>query len=169
MIASVVVVFAELFWTPSQLLQAEDRAHVNLSFYHGLWACDNTKPFYLLQRIGRSGPLDIKYILAMDTLGTARKKWNRVDNLYWRSFVNVDGIQWPLVQKKLKVIGKALGKSITLFQLKMYYVSLTFKPTHSDGSQTKVNMNAETALERVDADSETIDYQTLYEMANIAD
>ncbi|CAG8544956.1 6780_t:CDS:10, partial [Diversispora eburnea] len=39
------VIFAELFWNPSTLLQAEDRAH----------------------RIGRQGCVDIKYILVKDT------------------------------------------------------------------------------------------------------
>ncbi|RUS14061.1 P-loop containing nucleoside triphosphate hydrolase protein, partial [Endogone sp. FLAS-F59071] len=45
--AADLVVFAELFWNPSQLMQAEDRAH----------------------RIGRKGCVDVKYILAMSTLG----------------------------------------------------------------------------------------------------
>ncbi|KAF7722441.1 hypothetical protein EC973_003143 [Apophysomyces ossiformis] len=60
-----IVLFAELFWNPSQLLQAEDRAH----------------------RIGRVGPVEIKYVLAMDTIDTH---------------------QWDLVKKKLKVIGETL-------------------------------------------------------------
>ncbi|RKO97469.1 hypothetical protein CXG81DRAFT_12522, partial [Caulochytrium protostelioides] len=40
------VIFAELFWTPAQLMQAEDRAH----------------------RLGRQSHVDIKYILAKGTL-----------------------------------------------------------------------------------------------------
>ncbi|KAI8388540.1 P-loop containing nucleoside triphosphate hydrolase protein [Radiomyces spectabilis] len=63
--AADVVVFGELFWNPSQLLQAEDRAH----------------------RIGRVGPVDIKYLLAMES---------------------IDGFQWPMVKRKLQIVGKAL-------------------------------------------------------------
>ncbi|KAI9490949.1 P-loop containing nucleoside triphosphate hydrolase protein [Zychaea mexicana] len=44
--AADLVLFAEIHWTPSTLLQAEDRAH----------------------RIGRRGPVNIVYILAPDTL-----------------------------------------------------------------------------------------------------
>ncbi|CAG8816505.1 21333_t:CDS:2, partial [Racocetra persica] len=43
--AADLVIFAELFWNPSTLLQAEDRAH----------------------RIGRRGSVDIKYMLVKDT------------------------------------------------------------------------------------------------------
>ncbi|CAG8551786.1 15090_t:CDS:1 [Acaulospora colombiana] len=43
--AADLVIFAELFWNPSTLLQAEDRAH----------------------RIGRQGSVDIKYMLVKDT------------------------------------------------------------------------------------------------------
>ncbi|KAG0192095.1 hypothetical protein DFQ28_010184 [Apophysomyces sp. BC1034] len=64
------VLFAELFWNPSQLLQAEDRAH----------------------RIGRVGPMEIKYILALDT---------------------IDSYQWRLVKRKLKIVGEALDGSKT--------------------------------------------------------
>ncbi|KAI9098589.1 P-loop containing nucleoside triphosphate hydrolase protein [Phlyctochytrium arcticum] len=44
--AADMVLFAELFWNPAQLLQGEDRAH----------------------RIGREGNVDVKYILAKGTL-----------------------------------------------------------------------------------------------------
>ncbi|KAI8149301.1 P-loop containing nucleoside triphosphate hydrolase protein [Fennellomyces sp. T-0311] len=57
--------FAELYWTPSQLLQAEDRAH----------------------RIGRVGPVNIVYILAMDT---------------------IDQVLWPMVKKKLRIISTTI-------------------------------------------------------------
>ncbi|RKO82752.1 P-loop containing nucleoside triphosphate hydrolase protein, partial [Blyttiomyces helicus] len=50
--AADLVVFAELFWNPAQLLQGEDRAH----------------------RIGRKDSVDIKYITASGTLG---KVWRR--------------------------------------------------------------------------------------------
>lgn len=43
----------------------------------------------LLQRLGRVGPVNVRYILALDTL---------------------DGVQWPLVKKKLKIVGQAIGK-----------------------------------------------------------
>ena len=43
-----IVIFAELFWNPAQMLQGEDRAH----------------------RIGRKGTVSIKYVLADGTLGT---------------------------------------------------------------------------------------------------
>ncbi|CAG8681483.1 18931_t:CDS:10, partial [Dentiscutata erythropus] len=46
--AADLVIFAELFWNPSTLLQAEDRAH----------------------RIGRRGSVDIKYMLVKDTSDT---------------------------------------------------------------------------------------------------
>ncbi|KAL1933757.1 hypothetical protein VTP01DRAFT_7847 [Rhizomucor pusillus] len=68
--AADIVVFAELYWTPSQLLQAEDRAH----------------------RLGRVGPVNVRYILALDTL---------------------DGVQWPLVKKKLKIVGQAIDNSVS--------------------------------------------------------
>ncbi|CAG8473596.1 12782_t:CDS:10, partial [Ambispora gerdemannii] len=66
--AADLVVFAELYWTPAELLQAEDRAH----------------------RIGRNDQVDIKYILAD---GTA------------------DDILWPLVKKKLQIVGLMLDNS----------------------------------------------------------
>ncbi|ORX87504.1 hypothetical protein BCR32DRAFT_264267 [Anaeromyces robustus] len=63
------VIFAELFWNPAQLLQGEDRAH----------------------RIGRVGSVDIKYLIANGT---------------------IDDMQWPLIQKKLDVIGATIdGKN----------------------------------------------------------
>ncbi|CAG8523631.1 4128_t:CDS:10, partial [Ambispora gerdemannii] len=66
--AADLVVFAELYWNPAALLQAEDRAH----------------------RIGRDEKVDIKYILAG---GTA------------------DDIVWPLVRKKLQIVGLMLDNS----------------------------------------------------------
>ncbi|KAL7753520.1 hypothetical protein RI367_001295 [Sorochytrium milnesiophthora] len=60
-----VVVFAELHWVPSLLLQCEDRAH----------------------RIGRVGPVDIKYILARNTM---------------------DSMQWPSLKRKLAVVKSSL-------------------------------------------------------------
>lgn len=63
------VIFAELFWNPAQLLQGEDRAH----------------------RIGRVGSVDIKYLIANGT---------------------IDDMQWPLIQKKLDIIGATIdGKN----------------------------------------------------------
>ncbi|OUM66866.1 hypothetical protein PIROE2DRAFT_59124 [Piromyces sp. E2] len=59
------VIFAELFWNPAQLLQGEDRAH----------------------RIGRVGSVDIKYLIANGT---------------------IDDMQWPLIQKKLDIIGTTI-------------------------------------------------------------
>ncbi|XP_071802935.1 SWI/SNF-related matrix-associated actin-dependent regulator of chromatin subfamily A-like protein 1 [Asterias amurensis] len=58
------VVFAELFWNPGILVQAEDRVH----------------------RIGQQDSVNIKYLIAK---GTA------------------DDYIWPLVQKKLSVLGQA--------------------------------------------------------------
>ncbi|KNC96497.1 hypothetical protein, variant [Spizellomyces punctatus DAOM BR117] len=70
--AADLVVFAELFWNPAQLLQGEDRAH----------------------RIGREENVDIKYILARGTL---------------------DDIQWPLIRRKLDVVGQSIdGHSATM-------------------------------------------------------
>ncbi|CAG8585042.1 12272_t:CDS:10 [Ambispora leptoticha] len=66
--AADLVVFAELYWNPATLLQAEDRAH----------------------RIGRNERVDIKYILAD---GTA------------------DDIVWPLIKKKLQIVGLMLDNS----------------------------------------------------------
>lgn len=43
---------------------------------------------FFLKRLGRVGPVNVRYILAMDTL---------------------DGVQWPMVKKKLKIVGQALG------------------------------------------------------------
>ncbi|KAI8819051.1 P-loop containing nucleoside triphosphate hydrolase protein [Fimicolochytrium jonesii] len=70
--AADLVIFAELFWNPGQILQGEDRAH----------------------RIGRKGNVDVKYILANDTL---------------------DDVQWPLISRKLDVVGQSLdGVSATM-------------------------------------------------------
>ncbi|KAI9014126.1 P-loop containing nucleoside triphosphate hydrolase protein [Hyaloraphidium curvatum] len=55
----------ELFWNPGDLLQGEDRAH----------------------RIGREGPVAVKYIIASNSL---------------------DDRQWPLVRKKLEVVGRSV-------------------------------------------------------------
>ncbi|TPX47884.1 hypothetical protein SeMB42_g00203 [Synchytrium endobioticum] len=63
--AADLVLFAELFWNPAQLLQGEDRAH----------------------RIGRKGSVSIKYVLADGTL---------------------DDTQWPMLQKKLNVVGAGI-------------------------------------------------------------
>ncbi|KAJ3281138.1 hypothetical protein HK104_000187 [Borealophlyctis nickersoniae] len=63
--AADLVLFAELFWNPAQLLQGEDRAH----------------------RIGREGNVDIKYLLASGTL---------------------DDIQWPLIKRKLDIVGQSI-------------------------------------------------------------
>ncbi|KAJ3185227.1 hypothetical protein HDU85_001277 [Gaertneriomyces sp. JEL0708] len=63
--AADLVIFAELFWNPAQLLQGEDRAH----------------------RIGRQGTVDVKYVLAKGTL---------------------DDVQWPLISRKLNVIGESI-------------------------------------------------------------
>ncbi|XP_038077029.1 SWI/SNF-related matrix-associated actin-dependent regulator of chromatin subfamily A-like protein 1 [Patiria miniata] len=62
--AASMVVFAELFWNPGILVQAEDRVH----------------------RIGQQDATNIRYLIAK---GTA------------------DDYIWPLVQKKLSVLGKA--------------------------------------------------------------
>ncbi|KAJ8662613.1 hypothetical protein O0I10_001575 [Lichtheimia ornata] len=65
-----IVIFAELFWTPSQLLQSEDRAH----------------------RMGRIGPVTVKYILALNTL---------------------DITLWKMIKKKLTIIGEAIDGNAT--------------------------------------------------------
>ena len=68
--ASSNVIFAELFWTPGQLVQAEDRVH----------------------RFGQKNCCNIKYLLAKDTS---------------------DDVLWPMVNRKLAVLGAALNtKSI---------------------------------------------------------
>jgi len=59
------VLFAELYWTPSDLRQAEDRVH----------------------RIGQKNSVHIKYLLGKDTF---------------------DEHMWPLLQKKLDVVGKSV-------------------------------------------------------------
>uniref|UniRef100_A0A8C8S1K4 SWI/SNF-related matrix-associated actin-dependent regulator of chromatin subfamily A-like protein 1 n=1 Tax=Pelusios castaneus TaxID=367368 RepID=A0A8C8S1K4_9SAUR len=58
------VVFAELFWNPGVLIQAEDRAH----------------------RIGQTSSVNVHYLVAK---GTA------------------DDFLWPMIQKKIKVLGEA--------------------------------------------------------------
>ncbi|KAI9141375.1 P-loop containing nucleoside triphosphate hydrolase protein [Paraphysoderma sedebokerense] len=92
-----VVVFAELFWNPAQLLQGEDRAH----------------------RIGRVGSVDIKYLLAEGTL---------------------DDIQWPLLTRKLKVVGKSLdgfGSSLMSSNESTASSTSTFNPTVVPNSVSK--------------------------------
>ena len=59
------VLFAEIFWTPAALLQAEDRVH----------------------RIGQQDEVQIEYLLAHDT---------------------VDDILWPLIQKKMAMLGELI-------------------------------------------------------------
>ncbi|EFC38323.1 DEXH-box helicase [Naegleria gruberi] len=59
------VLFAELYWTPSDLRQAEDRVH----------------------RMGQTNAVSIKYLLGKDTF---------------------DEYLWPLLQKKLEVVGKSV-------------------------------------------------------------
>ncbi|KAH3761372.1 chromatin remodeling factor18 [Pelomyxa schiedti] len=60
-----VVVFAELYWNPGSLMQAEDRAH----------------------RIGQTNSVLVQYLLCHSTL---------------------DDFIWPLVEKKLEVLGKVV-------------------------------------------------------------
>ena len=63
------VVFAELYWNPAQILQAEDRVH----------------------RIGQTNCVTVAYIIGNNTL---------------------DDVMWPLLQRKLRVVGSALdGKA----------------------------------------------------------
>ena len=59
------VIFAELYWTPAILLQAEDRAH----------------------RIGQKNNVNVYYLLAKGTL---------------------DDAIWPLVSRKLDIVGKTI-------------------------------------------------------------
>jgi SWI/SNF-related matrix-associated actin-dependent regulator 1 of chromatin subfamily A len=61
-----VVVFAELYWTPGMLIQAEDRVH----------------------RIGQQRDVNIYYLVAPGT---------------------VDDIMWPMIRKKLDIVGRALN------------------------------------------------------------
>jgi len=61
--AASTVLFAELYWTPGSLLQAEDRAH----------------------RIGQAAAVTIQYLLCEGT---------------------VDDLLWPLIRKKLRVLGE---------------------------------------------------------------
>ncbi|KAI7852156.1 P-loop containing nucleoside triphosphate hydrolase protein [Circinella umbellata] len=72
--AADLVLFAELYWHPAHLLQAEDRAH----------------------RIGRVNPVNVIYILAMDT---------------------IDGVLWPILKQKLEIVGTTLdgnAKRVTI-------------------------------------------------------
>lgn len=67
MVAASLIVFAELYWTPGMLLQAEDRAH----------------------RIGqKASHIDIRYLIARKTL---------------------DDVMWPMIERKLKVVGETLN------------------------------------------------------------
>jgi SWI/SNF-related matrix-associated actin-dependent regulator 1 of chromatin subfamily A len=67
MVAASIVIFAELFWNPGTLIQAEDRCH----------------------RIGQRAPfVAIRYLLAKKT---------------------VDDVIWPLIGRKLGVVGSALN------------------------------------------------------------
>ncbi|KAL9652440.1 hypothetical protein ABK040_000013 [Willaertia magna] len=67
MTACSTVLFAELYWTPSDLLQAEDRCH----------------------RIGQRNAVNVKYLLGKGTF---------------------DEYLWPLLQKKLEVVGTTLDR-----------------------------------------------------------
>ena len=64
----------ELYWNPGDLLQGEDRAH----------------------RIGRIGPVSVKYIIASNSL---------------------DDRQWPLIKRKLDIVGRSVdgnGKDVNI-------------------------------------------------------
>ncbi|DBA88569.1 TPA: hypothetical protein ACH3X2_005037 [Trebouxia sp. C0005] len=64
------VIFAELYWNPGHLVQAEDRAH----------------------RLGQQGCVQVRYLIAPGT---------------------VDDAMWPLLARKLQVVGKALDGHAT--------------------------------------------------------
>ncbi|TPX67067.1 hypothetical protein SpCBS45565_g04045 [Spizellomyces sp. 'palustris'] len=90
--AADLVVFAELFWNPAQLLQGEDRAH----------------------RIGREENVDIKYILARGTLGMLVCLLKVCDYTLADGTAE-DDIQWPLIRRKLDVVGQSIdGHSATM-------------------------------------------------------
>ena len=63
--AADIVVFAELYWTPGVLMQAEDRAH----------------------RIGQQNDVSVHYLVAAGT---------------------VDDIIWPLIERKMTVLGETM-------------------------------------------------------------
>ena len=63
--AASTVYFAELFWTPGSLIQAEDRAH----------------------RIGQSATVNVNYLLSPGT---------------------IDEILWPMIHKKMKLLGEVV-------------------------------------------------------------
>lgn len=64
------VIFAELYWNPGHLVQAEDRAH----------------------RLGQQGCVQVRYLIAPGT---------------------IDDAMWPLLGRKLQVVGKALDGHAT--------------------------------------------------------
>lgn len=64
------VIFAELYWNPGHLVQAEDRAH----------------------RMGQQGCVQVRYLIAPGT---------------------VDDAMWPMLGRKLQVVGKALDGHAT--------------------------------------------------------
>ncbi|KAL3135100.1 hypothetical protein ABBQ32_008044 [Trebouxia sp. C0010 RCD-2024] len=64
------VIFAELYWNPGHLVQAEDRAH----------------------RLGQKGCVQVRYLIAPGT---------------------IDDAMWPLLGRKLQVVGKALDGHAT--------------------------------------------------------
>ncbi|XP_066489145.1 SWI/SNF-related matrix-associated actin-dependent regulator of chromatin subfamily A-like protein 1 isoform X2 [Tiliqua scincoides] len=97
------VVFAELFWNPGVLMQAEDRAH----------------------RIGQTSSVDIHYLVAK---GTA------------------DDYLWPMVQKKIKVLGKA-GLSETTFSESAEAMDYFYK---NPKQQTILNLFQKTFSEDAD-------------------
>ncbi|OPJ79872.1 SWI/SNF-related matrix-associated actin-dependent regulator of chromatin subfamily A-like protein 1 [Patagioenas fasciata monilis] len=82
--AADLVVFAELFWNPGVLIQAEDRAH----------------------RIGQTSSVNVHYLVAK---GTA------------------DDYLWPMIQKKIEVLGEA-GLSETNFSKTAESTNYCHKP-----------------------------------------
>ncbi|XP_048808882.1 SWI/SNF-related matrix-associated actin-dependent regulator of chromatin subfamily A-like protein 1 isoform X3 [Lagopus muta] len=85
--AADLVVFAELFWNPGVLIQAEDRAH----------------------RIGQTSSVNVHYLVARGTADDFLCLQGEKHQLLARA-----AVKWPMIQEKIKVLGEA-GLSETNF------------------------------------------------------
>lgn len=66
--------------------------------------------------MGRIGPVTVKYILALNTLG--KYKWLS-HQIVSNQYLFVDITLWKMIKKKLTIIGEAIGKMRTIAYIRI--------------------------------------------------
>lgn len=61
--------------------------------------------------MGRIGPVTVKYILALNTLGNYKRLSHQIVS---NQYLFVDITLWKMIKKKLTIIGEAIGKMRTM-------------------------------------------------------